>query len=74
MAVADAIFPVLKGDALNKFLFCDNEYRGKGSRMLAVLKDNFAASSKTQIAKEMFAFFQDFPQGDLSHNSYEADL
>ena len=74
MAVADAIFPVLKCDALKKFLFHDNECREKGFKMLAVLKDDFATSSKTQVAKEMFESFQDFPQGNLSPDSYEVDL
>ena len=74
MAVEDAIFPILKGDALKKFLFRDDEYKGKGFKMLAILEDNFASYSKAQIAKEMFAFFQDSPQGDVSPDSYEADL
>ena len=74
MAVANALVAVLKGNALKKFMWCDDEYKGKGSKMLAVLKDDFAASSKTQVAKKMLVFFQDSPQGDSSSDSYEADL
>ena len=39
-----------------------------------MLKDKFSGASQIQIAKEMFAFFQDSPQGDSSPDSYEADL
>ena len=74
MAVVDALVTILKGDTLKKFLYRDNEYEGKGFKMLAVLEDDFATSSKTQVAKEMFAFLQDFPQGNSSPDSYEADL
>ena len=70
MVVTGALIPVLKGDAINKFLFRDNEYKGKGSKMLAVLKKDFGSSSKTQIVKEMSAFFQDFPQGLSSPDCY----
>ena len=38
MAVAGAFVPILKGKALNKFLFQDDECKGKGFKMLAVLK------------------------------------
>ena len=74
MAVADALVPILKGNVLNNFIFCDDEYRGKGFKMLTVLKKDFASSSNTQVAKEMFAFLQDVPQGLSSLDSYEKDL
>ena len=74
MAVANALVTVLKGDTLKKFLWRGNEYKGRGFKMLTLLKDDFVASPKTSIVKEMFAFFQDFHQGDSSPNSYESNL
>ena len=61
MAIANALVPIVKGEALVKFFFRNDEFNGKGFKMLDVLKEDFASSSKTQVAKEMFAFFQDFP-------------
>ena len=74
MALDDALVPVLKGDALKVLLHRKYAYHGKGFKKLAMLKDKFAGDSQIQITKEMFAFFQDFPQGDSSLYSYEADL
>ena len=74
MAVADALVPVLKGEALDKFLFLDDGFKGKDFKMLDLLKENSASLSKTEVAKEMLAFFQYFPQGLSSPDSYEKDL
>ena len=74
MALDDTLVTILKGDALKMFLHRKDEYHGKGFKKLAVLKDEFAGESQIQIAKEMFAFFQGFPQGDSSPDSHEAGL
>ena len=73
MAINDAFVTILKGDALKMFLHCKDEYHGKCFKKLAVLKDKFAGDSQIQVTKEMFASFQDFPQGDSSPDSCEAD-
>ena len=74
MALDDALVNVLKGDVLKIFLHHKDNYCGKGFKKLAMLKTKFAGDSQIQIAKDCFTFFQDFPQGDSSPESYEADL
>ena len=74
MVIDEALVNVLKGKALKIFLHQKDEYHGKGFKKLAMLKAAFAGASRIQVAREMFTFFQDFPQGDSSLGSYEADL
>ena len=42
LAITDALVPVLKGDTINKFLWRNDEYKGKGFKIFALLQDDFA--------------------------------
>ena len=62
--VADTLFLIMPGDAVAKIECQGDTYTDKGFKMLSVLKKDWDSSSTTQIFKECFNFFQDFPQGD----------
>ena len=74
MNVSDALLFILKGDAHAKFECRSDESKDKGFKMLSVLKKDWDSSSQTQVFKECFSFFQDFPQGEKSPDEYEKDL
>ena len=74
MNVSDSLLLIIKGDALAKFEYRGNEFKDKGFKMLSVLKKDWDSSSQTQVFKECFSFFQDFPQGEKSPDEYEKDL
>ena len=72
--VADAFFLVMTGDAVAKFECQGDTYTDKGFKMLSVLKKDWDSLSTTQIFKQCFNFFQDFPQGEKYPDAYEKDL
>ena len=67
--VDDALVGVLDGNVLRKFLHRKDLYTKKGFKKIDVLKANFTGASGLQIPKEMFAFLQEFSQGDSSPDS-----
>ena len=64
--VSDTLFLIMTEDAVATFEYQGHTYTDKGFKMLSVLKKDWNSSSTTQIFKQCFNFFQDFPQGEKS--------